>query len=146
MDNVLIRLNPELKAAIKKILKHANNRFHVIAAESGTELKKIGVGELNSVKLGIYSANKLEIGHALISNWVSKSGLPENIKYLNGVLFLDVEHGEVETKSDDEWTADEEEDEFGIWDGLSDEEIERGETNGLGFDLNENENDENETE
>jgi hypothetical protein len=146
MENVLIRLNPELKAAVEKIRKRANSRFHVIAAESGAELKKIGVGELNSVKLGIYSANGLEIGHALISDWVSKSGLPGNIKYLNGVLFLDVEHNEIETESDDEWTADEDDDEFGIWDGLSNEEIERGETNGLGFDLNENENDENETE
>lgn len=134
MDNILLRVKPELKAAIEKILKHANNRFHVIAAENGSELKKIGIGELNSVKLGLYSANKLEIGHAIISNWVSKSNLSENVKYRNGVLFLDVEpeEAEIETnpddlldvlrKTDEEILSDD--DEFGMWDGLSDDEIE----------------------
>lgn len=108
MDNILLRVKPELKAAIEKILKHANNRFHVIAAESGSELKKIGIGELNSVKLGLYSANKLEIGHAIISNWVSKSNLSENVKYRNGVLFLDVEPEEAEIETElEEWTEDE---------------------------------------
>lgn len=100
MDNILVRLKPELQNAIKKILKFANNRFHVIAAESGSELKKIGISELSSVQLGIYSAKKLEIGHALISDWVSKSNLSKNIKYQNGVLFLDVEQSEAEANLD----------------------------------------------
>ena len=110
MDNILVRLSPELRAAIENILKYSNNRFHVQAAKNGTELKQIGVGELNSVKLGIYSAAGLKIGHPSISKWVSKSGLPKNIKYLNGVLFLDVEPiesealPELETEPTDEWT------------------------------------------
>jgi len=122
MDNILVRLNPKLKAQIQKIRKYANNRFHVIAAESGTELKKIGVGELNSVKLGLYSAKGLEVGHVLISGWISKAGLSENIKYLNGVLFLDVEPIEaepIEAEPLEEETEDL--DEFGIWDGIEDE-------------------------
>jgi len=122
MDNILIRLNPKLKAQIQKIRKYANNRFHVIAAESGTELKKIAVGELNSVKLGLYSAKGLTIGHALISSWISKAGLSENIKYLNGVLFLDVEPIEAETiKAEPVEVETEDLDEFGIWDGIEDE-------------------------
>ena len=122
MDNILVRLNPKLKAQIQKIRKYANNRFHVIAAESGTELKKVGVGELNSVKLGLYSAKGLEVGHVLISGWISKAGLSENIKYLNGVLFLDVKPIEAETIEAEPVEEETEDlDEFGIWDGIEDE-------------------------
>ena len=96
MDNVLIRLKPELKSAIEKIRKFADHRFHVIAAESGTELKSISIAELNSAKLGIYSANGLEIGHPSISKFVERAKLAKNIKYLNGVLFIDVEQDETE--------------------------------------------------
>lgn len=121
MQNILVRLKPELKIAIELIRKNAGSRFHVIASESGTVLKSIPAGALNSCKIGFYSAKSLEVGGSkierLVSNAKKSAKWPKSISYSNGVVFVDVDQDEAEIetdpdellnvlrKSDDEWTS-----------------------------------------
>jgi hypothetical protein len=126
MQNILVRLKPELKIAIELIRKNAGSRFHVIASESGTVLKSIPAGTLNSCKIGFYSAKSLEVGGSkierLVSNAKKSAKWPKTISYLNGVVFVDVDQDEAEIETDpdelaivieNEYTTEPDSDELG---------------------------------
>lgn len=141
MQNILVRLKPELKIAIELIRKNAGSRFHVIASESGTVLKSIPAGSLSSCKIGFYSAKNLQIGGSkierLVSNAKKSAKWPKTISYSNGVVFVDVDQDEAEIETDpdelaivieNEYTIEPDSDEFGtIGTELIDDEFENDE-------------------
>jgi len=82
----------QIQDAIKIIRKYASSKFHVKESDF-RELANIQNESLSSVQLGEYSAKKLNIGSASVLAWVNKAKQhvkwPQDVKYKNGVLFIE---------------------------------------------------------
>jgi len=82
----------QIQDAIKIIRKYASSKFHVKESDF-RELPNIQNQSLSSVQLGEYSAKKLNIGSASVLAWVTKAKQhvkwPQDVKYKNGVLFIE---------------------------------------------------------
>ena len=92
-NSTLEKFVTDIKTALLLISKKAGARFHYKGG-SFAQMKYVKPGTMQSAQIGEYRKNVFQKGTANANAWVEKAmrskDWPESVKYVNGVLFVEV--------------------------------------------------------
>jgi len=95
MRQIIEKLKPELKKAIEIIAQNFNPFFRVKVCNTRKEFDAIQAGSMSSCRIGQMQGKSFKVGAAYTAQVVqmamTKEKFPKNVKYKNGVLYIEEE-------------------------------------------------------